>query len=234
MSLSRSEMNGPFIPEELTLEGRSRSEADSQDIARFEIVQNQSSKITWPTLLLLSRPHALDGVSLLAFCSAVIGPLSLEVIFAHRTLWFVAEDQWQFFAVSMLWRVWLLLGSILLVGWGMNRAATDGVAGHVNLFGVKGVTVIANPQRYYASLVTLIGSFTYILFGIPMWFWVSRLGLKSQEPWFFLGSVTILSLVLIPQLLTFASTTSRRREWILLMLGMIWVWLITRWIWNIN
>lgn len=225
-----------LIAEELTLDGASRLEFTTQRPEEQSSLTSEGRPLTSvrPTILLLRRPHALDGVPLLAFSSALIGPLALEVIFAHRGLWFEVEAAWQSYGLSMLWRAWLLLGSILLVGWGMNRAATGGVAGFPHLSGVEGHLSIANPQRHYASLVTLIGSLTYIVFGLPTWFWVSQLGLTTEESWMFLIGVSGLSLVLIPQLLTFASASSQRREWILLMLGMIWVWLITRWIWNIS
>jgi len=239
--MSHAQLNGeggaPFLAEELTLDGESTGHLERHSVSPLQeslSVSERQPRLVRPTVLLLSRPHALDGVTLLAFCSAVIGPLALEVIFAHRSLWFETESGWQRYGVSMLWRAWLLLGSILLVGWGMNRAATGGVAGHAQLSGVLGHVSFANPQRHYASLVTLIGSMIYILFGVPTWFWVVRLGLTTDESWLFMFGVSALSLVVIPQLLTFASATSQRREWILLMLGMIWVWLITRWIWDIS
>jgi len=238
--MSHAQLKGepePFLPEELTLDGRVMGQLERQTsspLREASSVPEQQSRLVRPTILLLSRPHALDGVTLLAFCSSLIGPLALEVIFAHRSLWFETESGWQSYGVSMVWRVWLLLGSILLVGWGMNRAATGGVAGYAQLSGVLGHTSVANPQRHYASLVTLIGSLIYILFGVPTWFWVARLGLTTDESWLYMSGVSALSLIVIPQLLTFASATSQRREWILLMLGTIWVWLITRWIWDIS
>ena len=234
--LERGSSSLDLIAEELTLEGRSPLQELNElaAAAELELPVRSPARPMGPTFALLSRPHALDGVGLLALSSALIGPLSLEVIYTHRELWFESPAGWQAQGLSLLWRVWLLLGSILLVGWGLNRAATGGVAGYAPMTGVEGLTYVPNPQRYYASLVTLIGSLVYLLFGIPTWIWVSRLGLSAEESLLYQVGVSVLSLILIPQVLSFASASSKRREWVLLMLGMVWVWLISRWVWELS
>lgn len=175
-----------------------------------------------PTLLLLNKARALDGVGLLAFVSAFIGPLTLEVIFAHRELWFHDHKAWQLKAPLIVWQVWTLIGSMLLVGWGLNRAATGGVAGLPRLVGVKGLVKLPNPQQHYASVVTFIGVVVYVLFGLPSWLWMSSLGLPAFDGLLFKLFADACALLALPLLLAWMSTQTRR-SWGLLVIGLTWV-----------
>lgn len=132
-----------------------------------------------PTALLLLRRGALDGLSPLALTSAAVGPLALEVLFAHRAQWYPGEA-WQGAAFGFVWCAWVTVGGLSLVGWGLNRAATAGVAGVARLPGVAGATPVSDPQHHYAEIVTLISASTYLLFGLPAYLWLLRLELTED------------------------------------------------------
>ena len=182
-----------------------------------------------PTLLLLNRARALNGLYLLALTSALIAPLTLEVIFTHRTLWFGTEDAWQQQAPHITWALWSGVGSVLLVGWGLNRAPTQGIAGVPHLVGLRGVTAIPNPQKHYASLVTLIGTLIYVLFGLPSWLWMGTLGLPAFEALPLKVTINVFSLLVIPLSIALSSARFYKRSWLLLIFGVGWVIILAMW-----
>lgn len=115
-----------------------------------------------PIQQLLSRSAPYRGLGLIAFMSALIGPLTLEVIFNHADLWFSMERNWQEGAFPLVWQVWTSLGVFLTLGWGIDR-------GFVGLD--------SETQKNYSSVLSLMGVGIYALFGLPCWGWMASMNL---------------------------------------------------------
>ena len=128
--------------------------------------------------LLLSRPSAYQGLGLIATCSAVIGPLYMEVIYNHADLWF--QGKWQDQAFSKVWGVWTLLGILVSTPWGLDR-------------GFLGITSTIHKQ--YCLILSAIGVCTYVAFSLPTWFWLTQMSLV--DPWNVLCTVAFSTLLLL-------------------------------------
>ncbi len=148
--------------------------------AELPITPEEARAALPPTALLLLRRGALSDLAPLALTSAIVGPLALEVLFAHRAQWYPGET-WQSAAFGFTWCAWVTVGGVTLAGWGLNRAATAGVAGVARLPGVIGATPVRDPQHHYAELITLISASAYLLFGLPAYMWLIRLDL-TEDP----------------------------------------------------
>jgi hypothetical protein len=128
--------------------------------------------------LLLSRPSAYQGLGLIATCSAVIGPLYMEVIYNHADLWF--QGMWQDKAFSKVWGIWTLFGIIVSTPWGLDR-------------GFLGITPTIHKQ--YCLILSAIGVCTYVTFSIPTWVWLTHMSLVN--PWVVFSSIAFSTLLLI-------------------------------------
>lgn len=145
-----------------------------------------------PVTTLLARPSAFSGLGLIAVCSALSGPLSLEILFNHADLWF--QGLWQDQAFSIVWLSWTTVGVLSAVSWGLDR-------------GFMGIT--PSIHATYSQVLSLIGVFIYLLFSIPTWVWLYRMSLveviylfKTVSLSFIILSVSALSASSIEQRLS--------------------------------
>ena len=131
-----------------------------------------------PLRLLLNRPSSYRGLGLVALCSALIGPLTLEVIYNHADLWF--KGLWQDDAFTKVWLIWTSFGILVTSSWGLDR-------------GFLGIS--ADIHRNYAISLGLIGVLIYLFFGLPAWVWLIQMSLVHT--WDVLSSVFLSSVILI-------------------------------------
>ena len=101
---------------------------------------------------------------MIATASALIVPLTLEVIFNHHDLWFNRSINWQDGAFPLLWEVWTIMGVLLTSAWGTDRA-------------FEGLSKTTHGQ--YTAILSLVGVFVYCIFGVPSWIWLSSMNLVS-------------------------------------------------------
>lgn len=170
-----------------------------------------------PLKQLLSRSSPYQGLSLIAFSSALIAPLTLEVIFNHSDLWFGYEINWQIGAAPLIWQVWTTWGLLLTIAWGTDRDFNG-----------------LNPQvhQHYSSILSVIGVLTYLLFGIPSWVWLSHMNLTTE---FALAQALFLSaciLITLSLLVVHIERRSNALNGLIVSLGLggIILWLSWRWI----
>ena len=131
---------------------------------------------------LLERPELYRGLGLLALTSALLIPLSLELIFSHRDQWFVGHERWQDEVLPWAWRGHTILLTALLSGWSADRA----------LF----FTPTLPARARLAALIGISGALCSATFAIPGWVWLARLDLISG------GEATLAALLnLIPLLI---------------------------------
>ena len=114
---------------------------------------------------LLERPQLYRGLGLLALTSALLIPLSLELIFSHRDQWFIGHERWQDEVLPWAWRGHTLLFTVLLSGWSADRA----------LF----FTSTLPARARLAAFIGLSGALCSAFFAIPGWVWLARLDLIS-------------------------------------------------------
>ncbi|MEE2643512.1 MAG: hypothetical protein VYD19_01150 [Myxococcota bacterium] len=168
---------------------------------------------------LLKRSELYQGLGLIATCSALLVPVCLELIFSHRSQWFIGQDAdaWQEASLLWLWRAHAISMSFLLSGWAADRA----------LFFPTHA-----PRARLALPLGLIAVAVSVLTAAPGWLWLTRLDLVGG------GTVTIAALLdAVPLLLagTVSSYTGHRLPAPLAMLcgvlasmcfiGISWGWL---------
>ena len=115
-----------------------------------------------PLRLLFRQKTPYNGLGLIAFCSALSGPLLLEVLFNHRFLWFKEPTLWQEYAFSTLWQGWTTLGVLVTLMWGTDRDYSG---------------LNHDLKSKYSMLLSLLGVSVYGLFGLPHWIWVYQMNL---------------------------------------------------------
>ncbi len=130
-----------------------------------------------PVRLLLNRPTSYRGLGLVALCSALIGPLTLEVIYNHADLWF--QGLWQDDAFTKVWLIWTGFGVLMTCSWGLDR-------------GFLGLD--SKIHRNYALSLSLIGVSVYLLFGVSTWVWLIQMSLV--QAWEVLSSVFVSAILL--------------------------------------
>ena len=128
--------------------------------------------------ILLNRPSTYHGLGLLATCSALIGPICLEVIYNHADLWF--DGLWQTQAFSKVWLSWSILGIFIATPWSLDR-------------GFPGIS----PEIHwkYSLFLSFIGVYTYIIFSLPTWIWLVQMSLADASSIF--QSVALSNIILI-------------------------------------
>ena len=165
-----------------------------------------------PVRLLLNRPSSYKGLGLLALCSALIGPLTLEVIYNHADLWF--KGFWQDDAFIKVWLIWTSFGILVTCPWGLDR-------------GFLGI----NPDihRNYAISLGLIGVLVYLLFGLPAWIWLIQMSLVHV--WDVVSSVVLSGVILTFATLLSCLVESQNSKSILgLVLGNLGGFLLLYWL----
>jgi hypothetical protein len=65
----------------------------------------------------LFDPYYYQGLGLLSLISLFTMPISLEIIFAHRDLWFDSNHIWQNVCVQWCWELWMAFGIVGLTSW---------------------------------------------------------------------------------------------------------------------
>lgn len=138
--------------------------------------------------LLLNRESSYSGLGLIATCSALIGPLTLEVIYNHADLWFTGP--WQNEAYPWIWLSWTSLGITLTSPWSLDRSF-HGISQEVH--------------RSYSLHLSMIGVIIYLLFGFPTWVWLYQISLVEL-------SIVIKSLMLSLIILFFSSICAALTE----------------------
>ena len=115
-----------------------------------------------PLRLLFQQKTPYKGLGLIAFCSALTGPLMLEMIFNHRYLWFNEVSLWQQHAFSIMWQGWTYLGIVVTLAWGTDRDYSG---------------LNYELKSKYSALLSLLGVGVYGIFGLPHWVWVYQMKL---------------------------------------------------------
>ena len=139
-----------------------------------------------PLRLLFQQKTPYKGLGLIAFCSALTGPLMLEMIFNHRSLWFNESSLWQEYAFALMWQGWTCLGVIVTLLWGTDRDYSG---------------LNYELKSKYSALLSLLGVSIYGIFGLPHWVWVYQMKLCT-------GWTLIQGFILSIMLLTFLSCVS--------------------------
>ena len=135
--------------------------------------------ISVPLHYLLRRPQSYYGLVLLAMSSVLLGPITLEVIFNHRDLWFTRADLWQSMAFSWVWLVWNTLGMLLTLAWGLDRKFNG---------------LQKKLHQHYAILLSVSAVFVYNLFALPTWYWLWSMNLV--EGWGLIESIVLSYLIM--------------------------------------
>ena len=114
--------------------------------------------------ILLKRESSYSGLGLIATCSAMIGPLSLEIIYNHADLWF--SGPWQDGAYPWIWLAWTCLGLGLTAPWSLDRKF-HGISREVHLG--------------YSLHLSAIGVAVYAVFGLPTCLWLHKISLVEAS-----------------------------------------------------
>ena len=170
-----------------------------------------------PVQVLLARPSSLSGLGTIALCSALAGPLSLEIIFNHADLWF--KGQWQDRAFPLVWVSWTVVGLFATTPWGLDR-------------GFNGIT--KDLHAAYSILLSLIGVSVYLFFSLPTWSWLYSMSLVELGEAF--TAVLLSGLVLVASAGSASVIEQRTSSLFGLLTGLLvgfiltqltWSWLLT-------
>ncbi len=137
----------------------------------------------------LFDPYYYQGLGLLSLISLFTIPISLEIIFAHRDLWFDSNHIWQNVCVQWCWELWMAFGIVGLTSWISTCELKD----------------VFEEDRWKLRIIFSVLAFlVFILSVLPSCYWLILVNLadwttlifKSIYSVLILGSVSFSALLL--------------------------------------